>query len=339
MRSVIRTFSNKCLSLSYLGDDWNNNLIQSNIEAGRTISYVQTLNPRRADKFHQSIKESDKRVFMREFERVVRFAIARLGLKNRRVRIGFDTTEDLTWCKSNHYNLRPSVYDRPLEAWHFLNVAVIEPYYLPLMSIPYSRLTNLDDLVIDLLNYVKTLPIIVDLILFDRGFYHAYLIDYLEGKKRGWSWPYLILVQERKLQTKLIQQTRDANVTFASYNHVFNYKKDKSSWKPSTTLMVRIIDEKTAWCYATNQRPSLSLCMKYPKRWTLETGFRVHDEARIKSKSLNPKIRFFYHLVGMLLIILWRLQNKDCIIVFKRFLKMIEYEFYNEEIKRVLHPP
>jgi len=319
-----------------MGENWNNNLMQSVIEAGRTISYVETLNPGKADKLHLSIKGSDRRLFMREFERGVRFAIAKLKLK--RVKIAFDTTEDLTWMKDNH-NLRPSAYDKHLPTWQYLNASIVEPYFIPLMSIPYTMLNDLDNLVMDLLKYIKTLPILVDLILFDRGFYHAHLIDYLDGKNRGYSWPYLMLVQERKLQTKLIQETREMSLMFAFYKHTFNYSKDKSTWKPSTTLIVKIVDEETAWCYATNQKPSLLLIKEYKKRWNIETGFRIHDEARIKSKSKHLLIRFFYHLLGMLLIILWRLQNKIKYYVFKRYLKYVEYEFYSEEIKELLTPP
>jgi hypothetical protein len=330
----------KCLSLSYMGKEWCDKLTQGLVEAGRTISYVETTIPSKSDKFHLSIKGCDNKTFMHEFEKIVRFAIVKLKLKNKKVKIGFDTTEDLTWCKSGLMNLRPAVYDKPLQSWQFLNVSIIEPFYFPLMSIPYTMFTNLDNLVINLLNYIKTLQITVELILFDRGFYHSHLIDYLNGIKRGWSWPYLILVQERKLQTRLIQQTRDANLKFSSYEHIFYYTKDKSSWKPSTTLMVKVVDEKIAWCYATNQKPSLKLCREYPKRWNLETGFRVHDEARIKSKSLNPKIRFFYHLVSMLLVLLWKLKNNKIeVIVFKRFLKWLEYQFYSYEIKEVIPPP
>ena len=275
---------------------------------------------------------------MHEFEKGVRFAIAKLKLKGKRVRIGFDTTEDLTWMKDN-YNLRPSSYDKHLPTWQYLNVSIVEPYFIPLMSVPYRQIDDLDLLVIDLLKYIKTLSITVDLILFDRGFYHAHLIDYLDGKNRGWFWPYLMLVPERNVQRTYIQKTRDANLMFASYKHIFSYKKDKGGWHPSTTIMVRVVDDKTAWCYATNQKPSLSLCMGYPKRWNLETGFRVHDEARIKSKSKNPLIRFFYHLLGMLLIILWRLQNKIRYFVFKRYLKYVEYQFYPDYVKEILQPP
>lgn len=337
MSSVIRTFVNKCLSLSYMGKDWCDRLIQGIIEAGRTISYVETTTPTKADKFHLAIKGCDNRTFMHEFEQIVRFAIAKLKLK--RIKLGFDTTEDVTWCKTNLFNLRPSVYDHPLLSWQYLNVSVVEPFYLPLMSIPYRQIDDLDRLVIDFLNYISSLPIIVDLLLFDRGFYHAHLIDYLNNVKGGKPWPYLILVPERKAQKNYIQQTRNEGKFFRVFHHIFIYNKEKSEWHPSTTIMVKIVDEKTAWCYSTNQKPSMSLCMEYPKRWTLETGFRIHDEAKIKSKSLNPQIRFFYHLLGMLLIILWRLRNKVCIIVFKRYLKWLEYQFNDNLRFDIHHPP
>jgi hypothetical protein len=321
---IISNFIDKSLSLLRLGRKWFNELSAGIIEAGRTISYVETTSPTKADTLHLAIKNSEIRIFMHEFEQVVRYAISQLHLKN--VKIGFDTTEDLTWSEDN-YKLRPSVYDRPLRSWQFLNVSIVEPYFLPLMSIPYTMLTDLDNLVIDLLRYVRTLPLIIELVLFDRGFYHAHLIDYLNNKKGGKPWPYLMLVPEREAQTNYIQQTRLTGKTFAYYNHVFDYCKDKTEWHPSTTIMVKVVDEKTAWCYATNQEPSLALCLEYPKRWNLETGFRVHDEARIKSKSLELKIRFFYHLIGMLLIILWRLQNSVRYVIFKRFLKEVELRY------------
>ncbi len=335
MSNILKKFIDKCLSVSRLGDEWNNELTQNLVEAGRTISYVETLG-NKADTLHLEIKQCDQRKFMHEFEQIVRFAIAKLELKN--VKIAFDTTEDETWMNDN-YNLRSSSYDEHLPSWQYLNVSIIEPYFIPLMSIPYRQIDDLDLLVIDLLKYIKTLSITIDLILFDRGFYHAHLIDYLENKKGGRPWAYLILVPEREAQQKYIQQTRDAGKLFAYYEHFFDYSKNQSKWKPSTIIMVRIIDEKTAWCYATNQKPSLNLCRLYPKRWNIETGFRIHDEARIKSKSKYSIIRFFYHLIGMLLVILWRLQNKIKYYIFKRYLKFIEYQFYSEEIKELMAPP
>jgi hypothetical protein len=331
MSSILKKFIDKCLSVSRLGDKWFNELIQNIVEAGRTISYVETLS-NKADTLHLEIKQCDQKRFMQEFEKIVRFSIAKLKLK--RVKIAFDTTEDLTWMKPT-YNLRPSAYDEHLPTWQYLNVSIVEPCFIPLMSMPYTMLNDLDRLVIDLLKFIRALPIIVDLVLFDRGFYHAHLIDYLDGKNRGYSWPYLMLVPENKKVKEYIEQTDSFNF----FHHEFTYKKDQSSWKPSTTIIVRRIDEKTCWCYATNQKPSLLLIIRYKRRWNIETGFRIHDEARIKSKSRHLLIRFFYHLLGMLLIILWRLQNKIRHYVFKRYLKYVEYQFYPNYIKEVLPPP
>lgn len=318
----------KSLSLSRLGDRWFNELIQNAVEAGRTISYVETYG-NKADTLHLEIKQCDRKKFMHEFEEVVRFALAKLGLK--KVMVAFDTTEDLTWMKDD-YNLRPSAYDKHQPAWKFLNASIVEPCFIPLMSIPYSQLDDLDTIVIDLLNYIQTLPISVELFLFDRGFYHAHLIDYLNGIHRGSPFPYLILVPENKKVKEYIEQTNSFNF----FHHEFKYSKDKSCWNPSTTIIVRRINEQTCWCYATNQKPSLSLVREYSKRWNIETGFRIHDEARIKSKSKYSIIRFFYHLIGMLLIILWRLQNKVKYYVFKLFLKELEYQFH---VKELVAPP
>jgi hypothetical protein len=329
---ILKIFSNKCLSLSYLGENWNNNLMQSIIEAGRTISYVETLNPSKADKFNLAIKESNEKLFRKEFEKVVRFAIAEMKLK--KVKIAFDTTEDKTWMKDN-YNLRPSSYEKHMPTWQYINVSIVEPYFIPLMSLPYRQIDNLDLLVIELLKYVKKLPIIVDLILFDRGFYHARLIDYMNGKNKNDAWNYLILVPENKKVKKYIEQTK----RFKYFKHKFSYSKDKSKWKPSTTIIIHRIDKEICWCYATNQKPSILLRIEYKKRWNIETGFRIHDEVRIKSKSRDSRIRLFYHLVGMLLIILWRLQNRIKYYVFKRYLKYVEYQFYHKKIKELLDPP
>lgn len=319
--NLLKTFVNKCLSLDRLGEKWCNQIIQGIIEAGRTISYVETYNPSQSDSLHLAIKNSDKKTFMHEFERVVRFALAKLKLK--RIKIAFDTTEDLTWCKNTIF-LRPSVYDHPLLSWQYLNVSIIDPVFIPLMSIPYTQFDNLDNITIDLLKYISNLPVTVDLALFDRGFYHAHLIDYMNSKRERKPTSYLILVPERNIQKEFIQKTREKNKIFAYYKHTFRYSKDKSTWNPETNIMVRLIDDKVAWCYATNCKPSLWLCKQYPKRWGIETGFRVHDEARIKSKSRNSIIRFFYHIVGMVLIILWKLGKTVKSIVFKRYLKEIQ---------------
>jgi len=116
MNKIISNFVDKCLSLSRLGDNYLNRLTSGLIEAGRTISYLETYNPSQSDLFHKEIKFSDKKLFMRIFEKSVRQILPRLNLK--KVKVAFDTTEDLTWSKPNH-NTRASVYKHELQCWNF----------------------------------------------------------------------------------------------------------------------------------------------------------------------------------------------------------------------------
>lgn len=324
MSNIIRKFVNKTLSLSRMGEKWFNKLIEGIIEAGRTLSYVETYNPNQSDLLHKEIKNSDKKHFMRQFEKFVRFALPKLNLKD--VKIAFDVTENLTWSKKSRHT-RASVYEHQLQSFSFLSVSIIEPYFVPLMSVPYTMFDNLDNLVIDLVEYVKSLPLKIDLALFDRGFYHAHLIDYLTKI----NIPYLIFVPKTKAIKRYCEETESVKY----FNHTMKYLKDKSSFYIRTNIMIRKVEDRY-WCYATNLPPCFSLMLEYKKRWNIETGFRIHDEAGIKSKSSLLLIRFYYHLIGMLLIILWRLQCQTNHVVFKKYLKDVQI-FYSRIY--VIYPP
>lgn len=320
-----------------MGRDWLCELISSLCDAARSISYIETVAPHKADSFHKEIKRSDQSTICRVYETLLRHKLKRLGLH--RVKVAIDGTEDPYWGHNGSYQTRASVHEASPESWQFVNLAIVEPYFVPLMSLPYRQTDSLDDIVIDLLQYLKTLPLIVELVLFDRGFYHAHLIDYLEGKRRGSSFPYLILVPKQAPIKEYIEQTDK----LGAFEHTFKYSEDKSMWQPSTTIIVckgATKDQQgnpVDWCFATNQKASLNLVWQYKKRWNIETGFRIHDEAKIKSKSSHPLIRFFYHMISMLFIVLWRVKRAltRFPLVFKRFLKECETQYG----KNVHKPP
>ena len=326
----------KSLSLLRLGKSWISRLIASIVEAGRTNSYVETTSPSQADSLHKSIKEIDSQTLKHEFEISARQAIK--SLRFGKVKVAVDVTEDPYWGKNGTYNTRAKVHVISEESWQYVNLSIVEPYFLPLMSLPYRQIDDLDDLTIDLLEYLRTLPLKVDLTLFDRGFYHAKLIDYLENRRGKQSWPYLILAPRTKAVKKYLAKTKK----FGRYRHEFEYSQEKSKWKPETDIVICKGIGKTKkgepidWCFATNQRGYVSLVWKYKKRWNIETGFRIQDEAMIKSKSSHPLIRYFYHLMSMLIILMWRLRSKlKYHVVFKRYLKQVELHF----VQAVDNPP
>ena len=51
--------------------------------------------------------------------------------------------------------------------------------------------------------------------------------------------------------------------------------------------------------------------MTYKKRWRIETNFRVQDEAKIKCKSTEMKIRYFFFMFEQLLQTIWICFYKD----------------------------
>lgn len=333
----LKTFVEKSLSVFRMGGGWVQRLFGSLAEAARSISYVETVNPSQTDTLHRDIKLSDDRLFKKGFEQCVREVIPKLAL-NSKVKVAIDITEDLYWGESSS-STRVSAHEHDKESWQYINLSVVDPCFIPLMSLPYRQIDDADDLVIELLEYLRTLPLKVELVLFDRGFFHWHLIDYLNGQNRRWAWPYLIFVPKNSVIQNFIDQTK---MPFASFAHGGSYRRDKTTWKAKTNIIVikaatkNKREEPIDWSFATNQPVHLGLVLDYKKRWNIETGFRVHDEARIKTKSTNVLIRYFYHLIGMLFILEWRLQKKTVpCLSFKRELKLIEFYFYD----KLIYPP
>ena len=327
--ALLSTFIHKCLSLLRLGRSWFSRLLGSLVEAGRTISYVETVNPNQSDTLHKEIKWCDIQLFKKEFENAVRKGIKamRLGI----VKVAIDVTEEPYWGKEGTYNTRSKVHEKSDESWQYINLSIVDPKFIPLMSLPYRQIDDLDNLVIDLIEYLRCLPLRVSLVLFDRGFYHWKLIDYLENRRGGRPCPYLMLVPKNDAMKDYIRRTRGK---LDSFKHEGKHLKDKTGWKPTTKSVIckgigkNKNGEPIDWCFATNQRATLKLVWIYRKRWNIETGFRIQDEAKIKSKSSNPLIRFFYHLLSMLIILMWRVHNYfEHYLVFKRYLKCLEEKY------------
>ncbi len=329
---MISKFVNKSLSLLRLGNGWFSRLVRGIVEAGRTISYVETVSPSQSDTLHKELKYSDEQILKRAFELAVRKALKILRFGT--VKVAIDTTEEPYWGKNGSVNTRAKIHELSPESWQYITLSIVDPLFLPLMSLEYRQVDDLDKLAIGLLEYLRTLPLRVNLVLFDRGFYHAELIDYLENKKCGRTWPYLILVPKNSAVKEYINSTKGVVGVF---KHQMNYHMNKSSWKPTTRIVVckGVVKDRQGkpidLAFATNQRPGVGLVFMYKKRWNIETGFRIQDEARIKSKSSVSIIRFFYHLISMLLIITWRINNRlNGYCVFKRYLKLVETNLMGE---------
>ncbi len=90
------------------------------------------------------------------------------------------------------------------------------------------------------------------------------------------------------------------------------------------------------WLFATNlEKIQLdTIIQTYRKRWRIETQFRIQDEATIKCKSKDMKIRYFIFVFEQILQTIWACFYKNQNICFKDF--VIEMHKVNKEL--VEHP-
>jgi hypothetical protein len=299
-----------------------NEVLSPIIEAGRTNSYVETYS-NKADTVHRHIKENSERDLKRAFEFNARKAIGRMGLG--KVVLAIDGTEELYFGKNGKLNVRQIKHERGTEeAFAYVVVEIIKPRSVPLMAIPYKQGDDITAIVKELLNYALSLRIIIEAALFDRGFYIGELIQFLEEKHIK----YLIFVPENNAMKNYIALTDK----FAWFNHKVKWNKHKSNWEIDTKIVI-IWDEiirkgkriEYYWIFATNLKHSRNLIKVYKQRWQIETDFRVHDEARIMSKSSIPLVRYFYFLMSLILMANWEVNRiEHPYVTFKRYLKNVE---------------
>ena len=313
MKSVFKSFlKNLSVSEEYAG------LI---VEASSHGTYIETIS-NKADSLHYNIAKGYVEYSDKEFYKVVKNRIQKLHLGA--VDIIIDITSEDFYGKSTGLYLHNWTGEDGVQAkYHFLVAGIlfrnrIYPFYvaiLPIGSFKSKYLGRICDLCHEMNLKVK-------LVKLDRGFYAGEVIDELELKGIN----YLIFAKKSALFKCMLEGTDKSVIV----KHEIKYKKDKSSHKAETGIaLVKNVDGYD-WVFATNMflRDARKYVELYRARWVIETMFRVHDEARIKSKSVNPLIRLFYFMISMLLLFIWNLSFKENY-TFKRFVINLEQMLKN----------
>lgn len=322
------------ISLPSLGNTWKNALCADLAESARTESYIETIS-NKSDTIHKYADLSDTILLKRSYETQIRSAIKKLKLKD--VELAVDTKKDLYYGKDAGLNVRNIKCEHGAEqAWEYVVISIVWPIRMPLMALHYWQGADLATLTIELLEFVQTLHINIKKILFDRGFYIAHLIDYLESRRQNKPLPYQILVRRDDAIKRYIAET---DKKIGIFKHEFKYAKKKSTWKPKTTIVVckeagqNRKGEAYDMVFATNLKPSFSLVQKYKRRWNIETGFRIMEEGKVMSKSNKSVTRLFYFLLRALFTVIWLLQNSfKGHYTFKGYLRLIEKELRKLEV-------
>ena len=334
--SIISHFTDLSIALPQYGNSWKSSFYADVCEAARTNSYIETYG-NKADTLHKYITFSEEKALKKAYETEVRFLLKRLNL--RRVELAIDGKKDLYYGKNGSINVRGIVPEHGAdEVWEYIVLSTIHPVKLPLMAIRYPMGADLAKCCIELLEYARSLPIIIEKILFDRGFYNGHLIDYLESKKQGKTLPYLIFVPKNEAVERYASELEH---NFGAFKHLVKYNREKTVWEAPTTIVIcknvgmNEKGEPYDWYFATNLKPSYSLVKQYRRRWNIETGFRIMEKGKIMTNSNNPVVRLFYFLLRALLSAIWVLCNIQRIhMTFKRFLKEAEIDLRRFEVNK-----
>jgi len=271
-------------------------------------TYVETISDK-ADSLHIKIKNSYEEDISDAYKDIIKKLVKykRFGA----VTLAVDITQEQFYGNTRNFYIYHCGDDMESKAeFHYIVVSIVNAdKNIPLMALPVTLGCNRAELIQELLVFVKKL-LRIKLVLFDRGLTNAEIVHTLQKLDLD----YLMLAKQYASYGHMLESVEEIAVV----EHEMNYDKDKSGWKINTNLVL-IKGREYDWCFYT------SLCPKdaehciwtYKRKWQIETNFRVEDEANIKSKSVNPLIRYFYFMLGLLLHTIWLIFPYK---QFKRFL-------------------
>jgi len=265
--------------------------------AGRN-AYIETMNNDsmpNSDTLHYRIEQDTTVDTLREgFLELTRRQMRKLKGKHALVIIDYTYEQFFGKAKTAWvHGYKPAKGSRGCFKMLALSVVVGDERFF-LYAKPVSLISDEALELLQALAYVEELGIRVRMVLIDRGFAaSAENIAVLQdaGVK------YLGLYPKRKNIKRIIQDMKRA------------YKNCKFRIKGvPTRLVIGKMSEEFAWVFVTNlpRREFLAYLRLYKRRWNIETGFRVHDEAQIRTKSIDIRVRFFLFLVALVLYNAWK---------------------------------
>ena len=314
---TLKHFINNSLGLDYERNKITGfELLNSILDASAHNTYVETIG-NKSDTLYRRIKESPISMTTHAYLNYIKRLTTKLKLNEKEVILAFDYTEEDFYGDVQGFEIHGwTGKDAITGHFKFLTCSIISddiPEKIPLISIPIMLGHYKSSVIVYCLSLIKDYVGKINLILFDRGFYDKDLMYELTKL----NYPYLIFVPKHKDKKEILYPMKiDEQV--AIYND-FIVNKNQSGYSGENILVFlkQIYDPRSEknydWVFATNVEEILleNLVILYKKRWRIETQFRVQDEARIKCKSTEMKIRYFIFLFEQMLQTIWICFYKD----------------------------
>jgi hypothetical protein len=284
------------------------------LESSAYNSYVENIG-NKADTIHLKIKTSLISMTEYAYLSYIKGISRRLKLNEKKVMLAFDYTEEDFYGEVQGLDIHGWTKENGVTGhFKFLTCSIISddiPEKIPLVSVPIRMGHYKSHVIKYCLSLIEKLVGEIQLIIFDRGFYDNDLM-YELGKLKL---PYLIFVPKQiDKQSILYPMNEGEQITI--YNE-FKVERTRNSGENLLTFLKQIYDPRSEksydWVFATNVEGVLldNIIATYKKRWRIETQFRVQDEAKIKCKSADMKIRFFFFAFQQMLQVQWMCFHKE----------------------------
>lgn len=271
-------------------------------------------------------------------------------LRNRKAVLAFDTTYEPFYgdVSSNPFWIHEY---KPVNGCNgcfiFITVSIVvgEKKFI-LGVLPVSLGWNHADYVEKLIKLARKY-IVIEACLFDRGFCDYELIARLKTLKVNYQ---ILWKKDKKRETWLTKELKKLKPKqMKEY-----FKEDGCFHKNKTKYYVRtrfvIIKEYSYkydnhsydWVFATNRKLKSQMwyIRGYKCRWGIETSYRVTDEVRIKTTTLDKVKRYFLFVFGCMIYNLWKFTNifLKAKVTFATFV-FVFFQILIEEIKQNYKPP
>jgi len=314
---ILKHFINNSLGLDYERHKITGfELLNPLMESSAHNTYVETIGDK-ADTLYRRIKESPISMTEQAYLEYIKRLSTKIKLNEKEVILAFDYTDEDFYGEVQGFDIHGwTGKDAVTGHFKFLTCSVISddiPEKIPLISIPIMIGHYKSSVIIHCLSLIKNYIGKINLILFDRGFYDKDLMYELTKM----NYPYLIFVPKHQNKKELLYPMK-IEEQVAIYNE-FTVNKNQSKYVGENILIFlkQIYDPKSErnydWVFATNIEEILleNIIITYKKRWRIETQFRVQDEAKIKCKSKEMKIRYFFFMFEQMLQTIWICFYKD----------------------------
>lgn len=306
----LKHFINNALGLSYDSQKITGfELIVPLMESCAYNTYIETISDK-ADSFYRRAKQSLISTMEYAYLNYIKRLSNKFKLNEKEVILAFDYTDEDFYGDVQGFDIHGwNGEDGITGHFKFLTCSIISddiPEKIPLISVPIKIGHYKSQTIIYCLSLIKKLIGKIKLILFDRGFYDNDLMFELTKM----SYPFLIFVPKRKEYKEFLDELEQGK-TIVVHDYTVNKNMSKYNGEKYLAFLKEIYDPRSKknydWIFATNVEEIVleDILSTYKKRWRIETQFRVQDEARIKCKSKDMKIRYFLFLFEQMLQTIW----------------------------------